>query len=117
MNQEEHWRSDKAGNFGLMDVDVTNAYGNNVWNKIEMVIQAYAKVHPTEMKDQIEMNAMLQATRKNEFAQGKKLRWGVSIPAGLLFKLEQVEPNLFKSKKMLNMFMQKYKGFRVCKVV
>jgi hypothetical protein len=117
MKTEEHWRSDREGNFGLMDIDVTNAYGNNTWKKIEMVIQAYSKVHPEEIKEIVHDNAYIAQTQKNEFAKAGKMRYSVRIPAGLLFKLEQVEPKLFANKKMLNQFMEKYKGFRVCQKV
>jgi hypothetical protein len=117
MKKEEHWRSDREGNFGLMDIDVSNSYGTNTWNKIEMVIQAYTKVHPQEIKEIVMDNAMIAQTLKNEYGKSKKLRYSVRIPAGLLFKLEQVEPKLFANKNMLNQFMNKYKGFRVCQKV
>lgn len=100
-----------------MDIDVSNVYGNNTWKKIEMVIQAYTKVHPEEIKEIVMDNATFANTRKNERGTVGKMRYSVRIPAGLLFKLEQVEPQLFASKKMLNQFMEKYKGFRVCQKV
>lgn len=114
MKTEEHWRSDREGNFGLMDIDVSNVYGNNTWKKIEMVIQAYTKVHPQEIKEIVLDNASIANSNQN---LSKKMRYSVRIPAGLLFKLEQVEPTLFANKKMLNQFMEKYKGFRVCQKV
>lgn len=117
MKQEEHWRNDRKGNFGLMDIDVTNVYGNNTWSKIQMVIEAYTKVHPEEIKEIVLDNATIANTRNNDFGKSGKLRYSIRIPAGLLFKLEQVEPQLFANKKMLNQFMEKYKGFRVCQKV
>lgn len=100
-----------------MDINAKNAHGDNVWTKVEMVIQAYARVHPQEIKDTVSDNARRVAMMKNDFGSGNKLRFGVSIPHGLLFKLQNVEPKLFTDKKLMNEFMKRYKGFRVCQKV
>lgn len=117
MKTEEHWRVSNEGNFGLLDINTKKVYGDNLWTKVEMVIQAYAKVHPQEIREQIEQNSQIVNTRKNDFAVKGKLRWGLSMPVGLLFKIEQVEPNMFSNKKLMNEFMKRYKGFRVCQRV
>lgn len=119
MNQNEHHRLNKDGKagFGIMDINTKKAYGDNVWTKVEMVVQAYAQVHPQEVKEIVLQNAQLTATRKNEYASNGKIRWGASLPVGLMMKLEQVEPKLFSDKKLFNQFMNKYKGFRVCQKV
>lgn len=120
-HEEQHLDIDKEGNLkGLWNIDVKKVTGGSIWDKIQTVVEAYAKIHSLEIEITIRENAKLTDTRKNDLAStegGSRLRWGVNIPAGLLFKLELVEPELFTDKKLYHKFLKKYKGFRVCKTV
>lgn len=118
----EHLNLDKKGDLlGLWDIDVKKATGLDMWDKIQSVIEAYAKVHSLEMEILVRQNLELSRTRKNSMALteegGNRLRWGMNIPHGLMFKLELLEPMLFSDKKLYHKFLKKYKGFRVCETV
>jgi len=120
-HEEQHLDIDKQGNLkGLWNIDVKKVVGGDRWDKIQTVIEAYAKVHSLEVEIMIRENAELTETRKNALATvegDSRLRWGANLPAGLMFKLEQLEPMLFSDKALYHKFLKKYKGFRVCKNV
>ena len=122
LHEQQHWNKDKSGELlGIWDINAYAANGADIWDKIDEVIREYAKVHTMEMEILIRENANISNSRKNDLAMSGKndirLRWGASIPPGLLFKLEQIEPMLFSNKKLFHKFLKKYKGFRICKTV
>lgn len=120
---KEHWNLQDGKLLGVYSVDPTKAQGVDIWQKFDEVIAAYTRLHPTEMELHIREVAAIRKNRLNEFASNKdhSMRWGCSIPAALMFKLELVEPELFantpRGKRIFNQFLRKYKGFRVCNIV
>ena len=122
LHEKEHWNIDKKGDLlGIWDINAYAASGADLWDKIDYVIKEYAKVHRLELEIVIRENAAISKSRQNDLAMshkgGLRLRWGASIPPGLLFKLEQIEPMLFSNKKLFHKFLKKYKGFRICKTI
>jgi hypothetical protein len=118
--KEEHWVLDKDGAIsGLYVVDVTGMDGIDSWNAIHTVVTEYAQIHPMEIQAQLIQNEMVRKTNKSKTGSNssKTMRWGLSIPVGLYFKLQQVMPDLFDDNRKLRMFMKKYKGFTTCEHV
>lgn len=117
----EHWDLDKAGKFaGLWDINAQEVTGADLWQKLDRVISEYSKIHPNEMRMIVVENKMISDSRRSDtqaIKSGTGLRWGISIPPALLFKLEMVEPELFRTKKLYHGFMRRYPGFRICKNV
>jgi hypothetical protein len=109
----EHWRN-KNGSFGLFIVDGKKAQG---WDKIDQIIKQYSTLHPKEIDECIRKNKQTRETRKNKYASSQKLRWGASLPVGLMLALEKAEPKLFSNKRMYHQFIKKYKQFSVCQTV
>lgn len=104
---------------GVLYVDTKKFSHQGVWERIDEVIRDYSEIHPNEMRMLVLENRMISEERKNGFAStgNKSMRWGASVPPGLMFKLETVEPRLFADKHLFHAFLRKYKGFRICKVV
>lgn len=116
----EHMRNNADGSFaGLYSLDPEKADGKTFWEKVDSVIRAYAELHPKEMELQVLQNKILSETRTNELAssEGGTLRWGMSIPPTLYLKLNQVAPEIFEEKQIYLEFLNKYKGFRICKKI
>lgn len=72
----------------------------------------------------VKQNKELQKMLTNDTAMGetKAMRWGVSIPQGLLLHLEKYfkekhKEKLFNDTKELNEFMREFPAFRVAKKV
>lgn len=121
-HKTEHLNLDKQGKIlGLWDFDAKNAKGVDLWDKIQSVVETYAKIHSMEIEIMVRQNAEITQTRKNALSiteeGGNRIRWGCNLPHGLMFKLEQLEPMLFSDKKLYHKFLKKYKGFRVCETV
>ena len=119
---EEHLVFDKDGKMaGLWDIDSYSVNGVDLWDKLDQIVGAYVKVHPIEMEILVRENKAISQSRMDNHQIVKKggsmLRWGASLPPALMFKLEQVEPMLFSNKKLFHKFLNKYKGFRICKSV
>ena len=117
--KEEHWKLDDNGNFeGLYLVDPSLATGVDLWEKLENVIKEYAKLHPDEMRLHLLETAQIRLEAKNEKAEAKEgLRWGCSIPPGLYFRIQTLEPLIFNDKDYFHTFLKKYPGFRICQKV
>jgi len=113
MIKNEHWRF-KNNSFGLFRVDAKNTVG---WDKVSQIVECYIKVHPNEMREQIESNKMVSETRKNRFASGQRMRFASSLPVGLVQTLERAEPKLFTDKKLFHQFLKKYPQFKTCKTL
>jgi hypothetical protein len=113
---QEHLRFNPNGSFaGLYRLDTSLATGDR-WERIDRVIYEWAKIHPQEVRECIE-----DATRERNEALtkwgstlGKTMRKGIKIPPGLLFALQQIEPDLFEDKQLFHGFMKRYKAFRTC---
>lgn len=115
--KEEHWVLDKKGEIsGLYVVDVTGMVDTDSWNAIHQVVVDYSKIHPIEMEAQLIQNEMIRKTNKSKTGSNtsKTMRWGLSIPVGLYFKLQMVMPDLFDDSRKLRQFMKKYKGLTTC---
>lgn len=119
----EHLNIDKDGKIlGLLKINSELVVGVDVWQKIDRAITEYARLHPIEVEITVRENGKISDSRLNDFASTKnngsgRLRWGCNIPAALMFLLEQIEPNLFTEKSLYHKFLNKYKGFRICKKV
>lgn len=119
----EHLNVDKTGKIlGLYKINASAVLGVDIWQKIERTIIEYTKLHPLEVELVLRENKFLTETRLNDFAtSGKKgmanLRWGCNIPVALMFLLEEIEPKLFANPKLYHKFLNKFKGFRICKKV
>ncbi len=89
------------------------------WEKIEEIIRDYTKLHPEEMKAQLELIATLRRLQYNKFASSKSnsLRWGISLPTGLLITIKKFYPEVFAEKKEMEKFMRKFRGFTVCQKI
>jgi len=115
----EHLRFNNGGLAGLYRLDTSKVTGIDLWAKLDMVINEYVKIHPNEMKMLVYENKAIGNSRMNSLASNKNktVRWGASLPPALMFKLEEVEPMLFSSKKLFNSFLKRYKGLRICQSV
>lgn len=104
---------------GLWNINPENAKGSDMWARMEDIISSYTKVHPLEMELQVRANAERMKTQLNDFGSNasKNIRWGASLPIGLMLKLQAVYPEVFEEPKLFNLFLKKYKGFRVCNKV
>lgn len=116
---EEHWDLDENGNLrGLHVIDPKLATGADIWDKLDEVIRDYAKVNPNEMRLHLMEVASVRLDLNNELGTSKgQLRWGVSIPPGLYFRIQALEPDIFNNRDMYHKFMRKYPGFRICRKV
>ncbi len=119
----EHLNIDKNGQLlGLLKIDTDFIEGVDVWQRIERAITTYVQLHPIEMEIVVRENKAISESRLNDYGStGSKglanLRWGCNIPVALMFLLERIEPNLFNDIKKYHKFLNKFKGFRVCKKV
>jgi hypothetical protein len=115
----EHWVIDNQVGFkGLWTIDGKNTGASDMWDRIEQIIAAYTKVHPLEMELLVRENAEISKSRINDTASSKAgIRWGLSIPHGLLFEIQTLYPELFLNKNLFHKFLKKYKGLRICKNV
>lgn len=104
---------------GLWAIKGQHATGADMWDKIADIISAYTKLHPIEMELQVRTNALRQSEQLNDFGSNKarNIRWGLSMPVGLLFSIQSVYPEVFENERLLNKFMKKFKGLRICKTV
>lgn len=116
--EQEHWNLDPEGNLkGVWALNTDNATGGR-WAMIDQVIREYTQLHPSEMEMLVYENKAISDSRNAHAAsENKSIRWGISVPAGLLFALERVEPMLFVEKPLYHEFLKRYKGLRICKVV
>lgn len=118
---EEHLVKDKSGALlGLYRLDVDKArqhYG--LWDGVEALVQEYVKLHPQEVALAVAENKQTKDIAYNKFSstKGNAMRHSLSLPPGLMFKLEQFEPTLFTNRKTLHEFMRRYEGFRACQTV
>lgn len=104
---------------GLYMIDPTKVNKKEFWQNIDDIVGDYAKIHPDEMTMLVYENKAIADQRLKNTGASKSgsIRWGASIPAALMFKLEAFEPMLFTDKSLFHKFLKKYKGFRTCKVV
>jgi hypothetical protein len=118
--REEHWVLDKNGEIsGLYVVDTTLMQDSCSWDAIDQAIREYSAIHPNEMRLQVIDNAkrVMENTTKTGSNKSKTMRLGVSIPVALMFKLQQIMPDIFEDKRKMQKFMKKYKGLRTCEHV
>ncbi len=116
---EEHWKL-RDGNFeGLYKINPEYAKGVDMWAKLDEIINAYVNLHPIEMELQVRANAERIKTQFNDYGSNasKNIRFGASIPAGLMFMINQVYPEVFTDNKLFHKFLKRYKGFRVSKTI
>jgi len=116
----EHLMLDEHGRVvGLYSLNTDSLEGIDTWTAVDQVIKEYSVLNPSEIQLQILQNKETRNTNYNKWGSGKSkaMRHGVSIPAGLLFKLERVMPDLFQDRRKTREFMRRYKGFRTCEAI
>jgi hypothetical protein len=104
---------------GVQFVDVKNMTDVDSWVAVDTVVREYAQVNPNEVREFIEANAVLRVN--NQYRTGANSsntsRHALSIPVGLMHKLEFVMPDIFTNKRKLRHFMKCYKGFTACETI
>lgn len=108
------------GNFkGLWNINPFAAKGADMWQRMDEIINAYTKLHPVEMELQVRANAVRVKTQLNDLGttESKSIRYGASIPTGLMLKLQTIYPEVFTERNLFNQFLKRYKGLRVCQKV
>ena len=116
---EEHLNIQDGVFKGLWAVKGEYATGADMWDKIENIISAYAKLHPIEMELQVRSNIERTKEQLNDYGsnRNKNIRYGLSMPVGLMFSIQRIYPEIFEDQKLLTHFMKKFKGLRICKTV
>lgn len=113
---EHHVENSAGQDVGFLHIDVKNIEGIDLWQKIDRLLVEYTKVFPNEMRVHLWENQQIRRTRKDQYASlrtNSGMRWGASIPPGLYFKLQELEPMLFAEKKLFRKFMKRYRGFTI----
>lgn len=117
----EHLKFDKRGE--VDKVSFVNPFSGeqsaDKWKNIDNIIRDYTQLHPNEMELHLLEVKHARNTRLNEYGSDRKknIRWGMSIPVALMFKIEARYPQFFADKRNYNQFIKKYKGFRTCKII
>lgn len=116
---EHHKVDDKGVLKGVYVIDTTKTQSSDMWGKIDEVVGAYASLHKIEVELLIRQNAEKVKAQMNQYGSNKdkSMRWGASIPAALLFRLQMIFPEVFTDRNLFNKFLKRYKGFRVCNKV
>ncbi len=118
----EHLVLDDKGKLkGLYNIDPMKriqgrAKSEGAWNVIHDLVETYAMLHPNEINMLKIENQSMKADKKDKHgsSKDKSKRHLCSIPPGLMFLLEKVEPDLFGNKKKLHKFLRKFPIFQVC---
>lgn len=122
----EHLNLDPSGRIkGLYTIDHTKAKGRThgeddpYWHVITQVIEAYAKIHESEMLMHLIETKQERAMNNNRFAASKSnnMRRLISLPVGLLFDIEAFDPTFFGDKSKVRKFAKRYPGFRTCDII
>jgi hypothetical protein len=119
-NDQEHVVLGQDGDVsGLYNLNPLAITGGSLWDKVKVLVEEYTRLHPQEMQLHIMETKAISESRRNATASSKdkSIRWGCSIPVGLMFKLEVLAPDLFSDKKNYYGFLKRYPGFRICKSV
>lgn len=104
---------------GLRFVDTDKITGLDIWSKVDQVMKEYTELHPNEVWLHLQTLKGIRDSRFNDTGstRSKSLRWGLSLPMGMAFKIQALEPDFFERKDRVHKFMKRYKGFRACKNV
>lgn len=115
----EHHIYNKEGDLKALKVIDTAKTTGDRWERIDQTIKDYITLHPNEMRMLVMENKAISNSRLNDYAsdKSKSIRFGASVPFGLMVLLEQIEPFLFTEKELFYRFIKKYKGFKICKTV
>lgn len=119
VDYEHHLYNPDGSLRGLYVVKEGTTHKLSIWDRIEEAIQDYAKIHPNEMQLQVIQNSYVRAGARNDFsaAKEKSLRWGASLPVGLMFRLQAIDPELFEDPLKFTKFIKRYKGLATCRKV
>lgn len=120
VTEHEHIEWDEKGDVaGVHTIDVKEVDGVDKWDKIEKIITEYVKLHPNYMRLFLHENKKERQRQANKYAstEDRQLRYGIAIPPGLMYTLQEFEPNLFNNDTLRHTFMKKFKGFTICDVV
>jgi hypothetical protein len=120
MNTEtEHWDMKNGDLAGVWAINPLEAKGADMWQIVEEIVMAYVKLHPLEVEFVVRSNKQEVETKANDFGstENESLRWSASLPAGLMFKIQQVYPEIFTDKTLYHKFLKKHPGFLVCKTI
>jgi hypothetical protein len=104
---------------GVQFVDTSTMTDVDSWVAVDTVVREYAVCNPNEIRDIIEANAIQRVnnTYRTGANASNTTRHALSIPVGLMHKLEFVMPDIFTNKRKLRHFMKCYKGFTACESI
>ena len=88
-----------------------------LWPAVGVIIEQYKMLHPQEMQDIFDVNHELRETNKSATGSNESgtMRHAVSIPQGLMFVIEELEPKMFTEKTNLHKFMSNFPALTACK--
>lgn len=97
---------------------------SDYWMMVAQIIEDWAKTHPNDLKEHLEVVKIKRAQQNNSFGNGStdaNNRALISLPEGLLFTLKKQFPELLEANaqgvEKLKTFAKKFPGFRVCEIV
>ena len=106
---------DLAGLYTINVDEIKNKY--SLWPAVKVVVEQYTMLHPEEMRDQYAVNQEIRETNKRSTGSNESgsMRHALSLPQGLLFVVEELDPNMFTDKNNLHKFMSNFPALTVCK--
>lgn len=116
----EHLDFDKEGELkGLWHLDPSKAKGvgtHDYWGKLEEIIEAYTKIHPTEIVDALAHCAQKREMSYNDYGlnvedKNSTMRLGMALPNGLLIQIMTFDPEFLAPGGKLNQFRKRFPGF------
>jgi hypothetical protein len=106
---------DLAGLYTINVAEIKKKYA--LWPAAKVIVEQYQMLHPQEMKDIYLVNQEIRET--NQSATGSNasgsMRHALSIPQGLMFVIEELEPKMFTEKANLHKFMSNFPALTACK--
>jgi len=116
----EHIVSVGGNVLGYNSIDINSAHqGFDLWDGVDAVIRAYTKINPSEVALVLADNKLQRQQAASSTGSNKSgtMRSTISLPFGLMLKLDELEPTLLTDKRTLYEFMRRYEGFRTCRVI
>ena len=106
---------DLAGLYTINVDEIKKKY--SLWPATKVIIEQYQMLHPQEMRDQYAVNNEIRETNKKASGANESgsMRHALSLPQGLMFVIEELEPKMFTEKKTLHQFMSNFPAFTTCK--
>ena len=117
-NEEHHVLTkdgDLAGLYTINVDEIKKKYA--LWPAVKVIVEQYTMLHPQEMQDQYAVNHEIRETNLNSTGSNASgsMRHALSLPQGLMFVVEELEPKMFTEKKNLHQFMSNFPALTTCK--